>query len=342
MNQATSDLKQRGIRGLFLVWGYPQGSHRSQLMAQALHMPIEHVYLTKRQGVGVALLKYVVQTVQTPLVLWRHRAEVVFVQNPPIFGAMVVYLWGAITGTKFIIDSHTDALLASWWAWSLPYHGFLSRRAITTLVTNEHLANLVTAWDAPAFILVDPPETHTQLAQVTLATDQFHVVVVSSASYDEPIGAIFEAVGELDGVQVYITGNFDKTAENRELKANKPDNVNFTGYIADDAFYGLLKAADVVMSLTTEDHTIQSGASEALWLGKPIITSDWPLLRRYFTQGAALVDNTAAGIRQGIETVRQNQPQFEADIMALQTQRRAEWWQQANQLLDLIERRCAG
>jgi len=107
--------------------------------------------------------------------------------------------------------------------------------------------------------------------------------------------------------------------------------------VPDEGFYGLLEAAQVVMSLTTENHTIQSGASEALWLGRPIITSDWPLLREYFNKGTIHVDNTAQSIYQAVVTMKKNLPAFEADIRTLQEEQRREWQQKAQALLRLIQ-----
>jgi glycosyltransferase involved in cell wall biosynthesis len=324
------------IKALFLVWAFPQGSHRSQLLAQALGMPIEYVYLMQRQGLFSAALKYPYQALKTPFVLLRHRPKVVFVQNPPIFGALIVYLWGLLTGTKLIIDSHTDALLAEWWAWTWPLHKFLSQRAIITLVTNEHLKEVVNQWAAPAYILVDPPETHPELAKVTFDNDKFQVVMVSSAAYDEPISEVLEVAQQLPEIQFYITGNFDRAPHHQGIRERAPHNVRFTGYLPDAEFYGLLKSAHIVMAMTTENHTIQSGAAEGLWLGRPVITSDWPILRNYFTQGAVLVDNSTESIRQAILTIQANYPQFEADILTLQQQRRAEWWQRAHGLMGVI------
>jgi glycosyltransferase involved in cell wall biosynthesis len=335
MLKTKKPLAKLNIKGLFLVWAYPQGSHRSQLMAETLGMPVEHVYFMRRQGYLAALLKYPVQALKTPLILLRHQPDVVFVQNPPIFGALIVYLWGLMTGTKLIIDSHTDALLASWWEWTFPFHKFLSQRSITTLVTNEHLRQIVTDWDAPAFILVDPPSTYPERTSVTLPAG-FNVVLVSTASYDEPINEVLEAARNLPEVQFHITGNFDRAPHHQGVRDRAPSNVRFTGYVPDNEFYGVLAGANLVMSLTTENHTIQSGASEALWLGRPVITSDWPVLRNYFNRGAVLVDNTAGSIQQAVETIRDNQTQFQADILALQEERQQEWWQRANALIGLI------
>jgi hypothetical protein len=107
--------------------------------------------------------------------------------------------------------------------------------------------------------------------------------------------------------------------------------------VPDEEFYGLLEVVQVVMCLTTEDHTYQSGASEALWLGKPIITSDWPLLRGYFDKGTIHIDNTAESIRRAVLAMKRCLPAYEAEIRALQIERQHEWLEKAQALLHLVE-----
>ncbi|RME45918.1 MAG: glycosyltransferase family 1 protein [Caldilineae bacterium] len=338
---SAPSLSELGLRALFLVWGVPHGSHRSQLMAYLLGMEVVHVASIARKGWGYALLKYPLQMVKTVGVLAKFRPRIVFVQNPPIFAVLVVYLWGWVTGTRFIIDSHTDALLASWWRWTLPLHRFLSRRAIVTLVTNEYLRQIVAGWGAPAFILADPPATFPHRRPPPPDGADFRVVVVSTASYDEPIGEVLQAAARLPSVRFYITGNY-RAPEHRSLVEAAPSNVRFTGYLADADYYGLLESAHAVMCLTTEDHTIQSGASEALWLGRPIITSDWPVLRAYFCRGTVHVNNNAESICHAIGAVQRNHATFEADIRALQADRRREWHRRASQLVSLIRQAVAG
>jgi glycosyltransferase involved in cell wall biosynthesis len=336
-----------GIKALFLVWGFPRGTRRSQFIAQEMGMEVKHVYLTSRQSAIYALLKYPVQAMKTLMVLARRRPQVVFVQNPPIFGALMVYLWGVIAGAKYVIDSHTDALLSSWWAWSLPLHRFLSRRAITTIVTNEYLRQMVADWGADAFILTDLPMALPERREVHgkplayLDDASFNIVIVSTASYDEPIAEILDAANSLQnaGVSFHITGDYQTKAPH--VIQSAPANLHFTGYVPNGEFYGLLEAAGAVMCLTTENHTMQSGASEALWSGKPIITSDWPLLRKYFNKGTLHVDNTAEGIRRAVVTMRDHLPTFEDEIRTLQEERWREWQHKGGALAGLVRQSLA-
>jgi hypothetical protein len=82
---------------------------------------------------------------------------------------------------------------------------------------------------------------------------------------------------------------------------------------------------------------MQRGACEAVWLGVPIITSDWPLLKSQFSQGALHVQNTANSIRQAVLRLREEKHQLQVGILALQDERRLEWHRTHAALAGLIE-----
>ncbi len=157
---------------------------------------------------------------------------------------------------------------------------YLSRRAIVTIVTNSYLERIVLEWGAPAFVMIDPPIHCLSFEDADIHLDSFNVMVVSSVSYDEPIDNILQTARSLPDVHFHVTGKYHERRP--EVVAHAPENVTFLGFLPDDQYYGLMKEIQVVMCLTTENHTLQSGANEALWLGKPIITSDWPLLQKNF------------------------------------------------------------
>jgi hypothetical protein len=112
--------------------------------------------------------------------------------------------------------------------------------------------------------------------------------------------------------------------------------VVFTDFLPNEDYFRLLRSSHAVMSLTTRDHTLQCGACEALSLERPIITSNWPLLQEYFCRGTVHVDNTPAGIRQGIESLRRDYSRYEAEVTELRQMRREESQQQTAALADLI------
>ena len=67
------------------------------------------------------------------------------------------------------------------------------------------------------------------------------------------------------------------------------------------------------MVLVKNNHTMLCGAYEAVAMEKPLITSDWPVLRSYFNRGTLYVDNSPEGIERAVSEVlvRKTQLAFE-------------------------------
>ena len=126
------------------------------------------------------------------------------------------------------------------------------------------------------------------------------------------------------------------------MPGNPPQNVTFTGYLPDEEYYGLMNTCQAVMCLTTRNHTMQRGACEALSMGKPIITSAWPLLLDYFHKGTVHVDNSANGIQAGIAEMLKRIDHYQLEISKLQLEQRQEWHGKINLLKTLIEQSRQG
>ncbi|MCC6454709.1 MAG: hypothetical protein IT328_07180 [Caldilineaceae bacterium] len=318
-------------KSIFIAW--TAHNRRSQLIAKSLGIPLYLVHSLKRRYY-LAPLRYLLQSLRTVAILWRERPSVVFIQNPPILPILIVYLYGKLMGTKYIIDSHTVALLAPWWRWSLPLHAYLSKRALTTIVTNNHLADMVRQWTDKVFILVDIP-TEFPAGRPYPVQGALNVAVINTFSPDEPIGRVLEAAAGLPDVQFYITG--DPIRAKKVYLEKHPANVQFTGFLPDEEYFGLLTSVQCVLVLTTDNHTMQRGACEAVWLAKPIITSDWPVLRENFHKGTLFVDNSVEGIQDGIRRMREMLPRLEEEIYLLQQDRRQEWQSKYQALTNLVK-----
>lgn len=323
------------LKAAFLVWGPPSHGPRSRILARELGIDALHyIYSTTRRGWLSAPYKYGYQAIQTLRLLFRERPQVVFVQSPPSFAVLFVYLYCALTGAKYLIDAHSAALLLWVWTWPGWLHRFLARRAVATIVTNEHFQQRIQSWGACAFVLRDIPTTFERNDDYPL-DGSFNVVVVNTFSQDEPLAEVLEAAKNLPHVRFYVTGK--KKMASSDTLALAPANVHFTDFLPDSAYYALLNNAQAVMCLTTRDHTMQRGACEALSLGKPIITSDWPLLRTYFHAGTVHVANTTESIRQGIAEMNTHYNLYETGIKALQQEQRREWEEKVLALTHLIQ-----
>ena len=132
---------------------------------------------------------------------------------------------------------------------------------------------------------------------------EFNVVVISSHSPDEPIASVIEVL---------------------------------SGFLDENDFYSLLSASQAIMCLTTRAQTMQRGACEGLWMGKPLIVSDSTLLRNYFCKGAVWVDNSPGDIQRGIRDVKERYPSYQAGIQQLQRERTADWQLRRRRLVRLM------
>src|SRR5262245_11551881 len=317
----TLQARAAGDRGhrpwTFITW-YPY-CRRSDALAEQLGARSYLVHYLKFKAPAVAPLKYILQTLRTLWILCTDRPSVVLVANPPVVAPMVVWMLSRLLGYSFVVDSHSGAFQHSRWRWSLPLQKFLARRALATVVTNDHMAMEVRGWGARVELVQDialnlDPEGR------QARRGSFHVVFVCTYSVDEPLEEAAEAARLLPDVEFTWTG--DPRYAPAGLRENLPANVRLAGFLPDADYLALLRGADAILVLTREDHTMQRGGYEAMSLEKPLITSDWPLLREVFARGTVHVDNTAAAIASAVARIRASPESWRREMAAQRRDRR--------------------
>lgn len=330
----------------FIVW--ERYHRRSDLLAQHLGATIHYIQSGQRGKLLRGPVKYLAQALKAPAryvvqawqswrVLRQERPDVVFVQNPPIFCVLLAFLYARRYDARYVIDSHTGAFLLPKWRWSLGLHRMLSRRALTTIVHNKSQERIVKRWGCRYCVLAFIPGDYPAGGHFRL-DGQFNVAVISTfTKEDEPLDVVFEAAGRLPEVTFYVTGDSKRIAP--RLLAKKPDNCHLTGYLPYEQYVSLLQEVDVILDLTTQDHTLLMGAFEAVSLGTPLIVSDWPILRDYFSLGTVHVPNTVEGVCEGVRRIQREQAALQRDILRLREQLRAEWEHKFAELWHLLQER---
>lgn len=322
---------KKKIKIIFICW--IAFSRRSQLIAEKFNAKLfqvqylKHIYL-------LSPVRYILQAAKTIKILFCEKPELIFVQNPPIFAPLVIFIYSKLFNAKYIIDSHTGALLAPWWKWSLSLHAFLSRRALTTIVTNKFLEDKIKLWRSDSFIISDIPTKFPKGKEYQLDSI-FNIAVINTFAPDEPIEEILKAASKLPDIHFYITGDIIR-AKKAYLK-NHPENIVFTNFLPDDQYIGLLQAVQAILVLTYDNHTMQRGACEAVSLGKPIITSNWPILKDYFHKGTIFVDNNSQRIKEGIIECKRRRRSLEKEILLLRKERWQEWYKKFEDLNNIIK-----
>jgi glycosyltransferase involved in cell wall biosynthesis len=268
------------------------------------------------------LLKYGAQWFMTSALLRREQPDTVFVMTPPVFAALPAFWYAWRRGKRVVLDAHTCAFVLARWRFFQWLQRALCRLAITTLVTNQHLADRLRAAGGHATIVPDVPIIFAS-REAFPRPSAFTVAVVCSFDEDEPIEAIFAAAERLPDVRFFITGSPDDLL--RRTGQPIPPNVMLTGFLAIPAYGGLLAAADAVMDLTTFDHTMLRGAYEAIYQGTPVIVSDWRVLRDAFPIGALHVNNTASAIAEAIREMQRRPGHYRDGARQLREHKLAQW-----------------
>jgi len=297
---------------LFISWA--ENCSRSDNLARLFGGSSSMIYVSRLGSrFATVWIKYILQMWQTFRLLQRHRPGIVMVMVPPIFACVPVYLYCILYGGRYLTDTHTAAFTMSRWKPLLFLNAWFYRRALTNIVTNEHLAQQV---------IGDLPVKFEKVARFPL-NNHVSIAVICSFNPDEPLDNIWQAARELRDVDFYATGKL-KDAPARLIE-NKPANVTLTGFLSLEMYAGLLQGCHAVMVLTTRDHTMQRGAYEAMALGTPIITSNWEILRRTFSKGSLFVDNSPQSIVAAVRELQAQWPKYKQDIQSQRNERQAAW-----------------
>jgi glycosyltransferase involved in cell wall biosynthesis len=319
------------VKWVALAWA--PYSRMSQTFAREIGGKLHCVHYLRFQSPPHAPFKYILQAVKTLRLLFRERPDAVHVQTPPFVAGLVVDFYCRLTGAEYVLHYHSAAF-SPIWDWALPFTKYLARRAKANIVTNQHWADIVASWGGHPLVMVDPfldlPESEPYQMD-----SGFNIAVVSTFADDEPLGTVLEAAEISPEVNFYITG--DKRKKSPGFFERAPANVKFTGFLDPDHQYpGLLRTADAVMVLTTRNYTLQLGGCEAVAVGKPLITSDWPYLHEVFGKGTVYVEASPESIREGIQRLRENYARFSAEVDVLRQESQEEWEAGLRELTHLV------
>lgn len=271
---------------------------------------------------ATVLLKYLTQSIATLWLLVWTRPRVVFVMSPPIIACLPVLLYAWLFGARWVIDAHSATFNNARWRALQFLQKFLSRRATTTIVTTPHWQDLVQSWGARSDIVQDVPIAFAEPSDLKPPPGH-NIAVVCTFTFDEPVETIFRAAAKAPEVRFHVTGNSKRAS--RETLALKPDNLQLTGFLPDADYVALLKRCTAVMCLTTLDHTMQRGAYEAAYLARPIITSDFGLLRSAFPVATVYVKDDPDSVADGVRQMCANAAKYEREAQELRGTKLQNW-----------------
>lgn len=320
---------------IYISWA--ENCSRSDHTARELGGKSYMIYWGKLGSNPITIwLKYIGQSFSTLCLLFREQPAAVFIMSPPVFAVLPVYFYAMLKRIPFVIDSHTAAFLMQRWKHFQWLQHWLERKAVTTIVHNEYLAEIVRQGGGHATIVRDVPISY-EIDEEFPMNGAFSVAAVCSFNYDEPIDQILHAARELKDVRFYMTGN--PKFLDPKLKSDLPKNVQLTGFLSDSAYGSLVQKASAVLTLTTRDHTMLRAAYEAIYQETPVIVSDWPLLRESFDRGTVHVDNSAESIMQAVRKLQTQHEKFKKEAGELRARKLNEWEKTRKSILERIRKK---
>ncbi len=271
---------------------------RNRSMSQALGVDLYE--LTSRKPRAI---KYVILFAKTLSIIFSKNIRVIYTQNPSIVLSFVAVCLKLFFGRTVIVDAHNAGIY--------PLEGkhkllngiarFISRNANLVIVSNQYLAEQVTAWGGRPFVFPDPiPPIANHPHSAPLPVDQKFALFICTWAADEPYFEVINAAKQTPDISVYVTGNY-KNKLSQDYINSLPDNVRLLGFVSEEEYVHYFSNAQVAIDLTTRDHCLVCGAYEAAALGVPAILSDSKVNRDIFNKGFVYTLNNAQDIASSIQ-----------------------------------------
>lgn len=302
---------------LFITWA-PYGS-RPQSLAEAIGAravfigkKVKHKYLLQ------SLLAYLPRTIANFRVVLKERPDIIMITNTQWIIAAINLFLGKMIRARVIFDSHSAAFDHPFIKYPLFLSKFFARKAYLNIVTNNFHKSLLEKNGATGFKITDIPfEDKIRTNEKRDLGNNFNICFICTFSSDEPVFNVLQAVEEMEGISLFVTGNYKLM----NVRPENYQNVHFTGFIPNKDFNILINSVDAIMSLTTRENTMQRGGSEAISVEKPLITSDTKMLREYFVLGTIFIKPEKSDIKKGILTLKENYNTYLNQIITLRRKR---------------------
>lgn len=313
----------------FVTW---YSATRSRVLAQALNADL----ITIKYKSKIRLLRLIINPfliVITFFRLLKRKYDVVFAQIPPIGSAISGFLYAKAFSKKLIFDTHSGFFFPKSLnqdLYLLLYRLMLKYITIN-LVHNEGILKRGFLKNTRTIVLED--KLPFKLSDSSLGNNErFRIAVICGYGKDEPLANILESIKLVPEIEFYLTGD----SKNLKDKYPIPHNLILTGYLPNDEYEKYLRHMQAIIALTTRPDTVLCGAYEAVSLAKPLITSDLPMLRKYFYKGTVHTQNNTQSIVASIRFLINNYKQLQNEMIELRKEKEVAWQEQFKPLSQLL------
>lgn len=310
-----------------ITWITWENHRRTEVLSKELGASLS-ILSNKSKDRENRIIRYVLLSFKTFNLILKEKPSILIVQNPSIVLAFIACCSKIFFNYILVVDRHSNFKFHknTGIVWRV-FH-FLSRftvgHADITIVTNRYLADIIDNWGGNSYVLPDKIPELLQ-AEIVKIRDCINIIYVCSFSEDEPIEQVLSAVGDLDGIFLYITGNYSNSKGKKLREKYSYDNVEFTGFLSEKDFQSFLLSVDIVMVLTKQEYTLTCGAYEAVSFEKPMVLSNTKTINNYFYKGAIYCDPNADSIRSSIREATSSIDKLKIEVIELKKELQNQW-----------------
>jgi len=318
------------------IWiSWESGSSiRSKVLAKEMNA-IFFTFTLFEDAKYLSAFRYAAAILNSFFTILKERPKILVVQNPSVVLSYFSSVAKKIFGYYLIIDLHTHYINPV--GIKKIFMNFLNeyslRRANLIIVTNEYYRNKINNKSQnEIFVLPDKiPDFEYEFRKIELKGEN-NILFICNFSEDEPWEKVIETSKYLDkDTVIYISG------KNKYHIKDIPSNIILTGFMPDEGYQNMLRSADIVMVLTTQENCLVCGGYEAVAAEKPLILSDHKVLREYFNKGTVFTKNHAVNIADSINLMIEKKAKYLNDIIILKREIKKEWIKTWTNLLKKID-----
>lgn len=277
---------------------------------------------------------YVLNFIKTLLILKKKKYNFLILEIPPIYLAYLILFYKK----NVIVVSHSNIFLLAnrWHQFQRSILKLFLKKTKGLILHNEKLLELLENYSVRKLIIEPPPRRlNIKVFPQEKKEGIKKCLVILSFNPDEPIEELIEGCKELENIDFYFSGDYLKFSNYSHAKNVK--NIIFTGYLKEEEYEKLLSSVDFVISLTTRDYTCLQSGYDALGVGKPFLTSDKEVLKKYFFKGTVFVKNEKEDIKRGIKEILKKYEILKPQIIELKLIKIKKWGENIEILKKIIK-----
>ena len=313
------------FKKVWITWHYQT---RSRNLADEMGLVLKEYFRNDN-----LFLRHFLSSLWTLKILLLNRPKIIVIQ----YSFLLLILTGLYKVLKFnkvklVVDCHTKALrreaqgVLNLLFWPLKLISFKS--ADLTIISNEGLIFEIKKLHHNYIILPDKiPDYKPERESVK---NEKYCVYVSAFAVDEPVEEILDVGAILKSdMRLYWTG---KSPDYFKKLISEQSNIRLTGYLSEEDYINLIKNADCILALTTEENCLQSAAYEALSVEVPFVISKTKALMNFFGDAAVYTLHNPSEIATSIKYAVENRDILVNNIKKVREARMKDFQRKINEL----------